>query len=160
MSGISKTMLSQIESGRVNPTLVTLWKVSAALSVEIAELISGRRKEPEFFYRLSAEEQACITSDNGEVSFRILSVPGLPDGLEMYHITVAPRAVHRSEPHARGSREIVLAERGRIRITSGDRESLLEPGDFLAYRGDLVHTIENVGDEPAALHLTGINGLG
>ena len=41
-SGISKAMLSQIESGRVNPTLVTLWKAAHALGVELSVLIDGK----------------------------------------------------------------------------------------------------------------------
>ncbi len=37
-SGVSKAMLSQIESDKVNPTIATLWKISTGLGVDINEL--------------------------------------------------------------------------------------------------------------------------
>ena len=37
-SGVSKAMLSQIESDKVNPTVATLWKISTGLEVDINEL--------------------------------------------------------------------------------------------------------------------------
>ena len=40
-SGISKAMLSQIESDKVNPTIATMWKIAHALNIELETLISG-----------------------------------------------------------------------------------------------------------------------
>lgn len=156
-STISKTMLSQIESGKVNPTLVTLWKIAGALGVDISELIHGTGGQREFFYRLGASEQACIAAADGQVTFRILTAPGLPDHLEMYRVELAPGAEHRSEAHSRGCRELVLVESGTVRVTAGEREAVLQAGDFLAYRGDQVHTLENTGAVPARLHMTDLN---
>ena len=41
-----------------------------------------------------------------------------------------------------------------MRITSGENTAELLPGDFLAYQGDLPHSLENIGDEPAEIHMT------
>ena len=40
-SGVSKATLSQIESGRVNPTVATLWKIAQSLETELSLLIKG-----------------------------------------------------------------------------------------------------------------------
>ncbi len=48
-SGVSKAMLSQIETNKVNPTLVTLWKISQALSVDIGQIIGVSTFKPDFF---------------------------------------------------------------------------------------------------------------
>ena len=37
--GVSKSMLSQIERGKVNPTYATLWSITQALDVEMSQLI-------------------------------------------------------------------------------------------------------------------------
>ncbi len=153
-SGISKAMLSQIESGRVNPTLVTLWKAAHALGVELAVLIDGKSKKPERFTLIPASRLMSIAYDDGKVEFKILTAPGIPDRLEMYAAKLAPGAKHHSEPHPAGCEEYVLVTRGQVRITSGENTADLKQGDFLAYRGDLPHSLENTGSCEAELHMT------
>jgi len=153
-SGISKAMLSQIESGRVNPTLVTLWKAAHALSIDISILIDGQRKKPERFHLITSDQQACICSENGNTEFKILTAPGLPNELELYLIHLRPGSIHRSEPHEHGCGEYVLVTKGKIRVTCGSNSADLDTGDFLAYQGDLPHTLENIGAETAELQMT------
>lgn len=154
LSGISKAMLSQIESGRVNPTLVTLWKASQALGVDIGLLIGGSAKKPERFSFLASGRQASIVDEPGKTEFRLLTAPGMHPGLEMYLVTMKPGAVHRSEPHAAGCEEFVLVIKGRVRVTAGSRSAELAGGDFLAYQGDLAHSLENLDDGETVLHMT------
>ena len=153
-SGISKAMLSQIESGRVNPTLVTLWKTAHALNIDVSILIEGKKTKQEFFCKSTPDQQAKIQSDDGLINFMILSAPGLPNALEMYHLKLKPGAKHSSEPHADGCREFVLVHSGKIRITNGTNQAKLSAGDFLAYQGDLPHSIENIGKADADVHMT------
>ena len=40
-SGVSKAMLSQIESEKVNPTVATVWKIAQGLEVDINTLLKG-----------------------------------------------------------------------------------------------------------------------
>lgn len=158
-SGISKAMLSQIESGRVNPTLVILWKAAQALDLDISVLVSGERKAPEYFHRLAAEEQARIDYENGGTRFRLLTAPGMPDGMEMYHVTLAPGVCHVSEAHADGCREYVMVIRGRVKFASGENSAVLETGDFLCYRGDQTHSMENMGETAAEVHMTDVTAV-
>ena len=153
-SGISKAMLSQIESGRVNPTLVTLWKAAHALGVDLTVLIDGKSKKPERFTFIPASRLMSISYDEGNVEFKILTAPGVPDRLEMYLVKLAGGAKHYSEPHPVGCEEYVLVTKGKVRVTSGGNSAELETGDFLAYQGDLPHSLENIGDEPAEIHMT------
>ena len=154
ISGISKAMLSQTENNRVNPTLALLWKAANALDIELSVLTSGQSSVPERFDKLTAEQQACIHSDDGKVEFKLLTAPGLLDGFEMYHVTLAPGAVHHSEPHATGSKEYVLIIKGCVQISCGKNTTTLQEGDFLAYHSDLPHSMENSTDSTARLHMT------
>ena len=155
-SGISKAMLSQIESGRVNPTLVTLWKAAHALDVELSVLIDGKSKKPERFTYVPGSRLMSIGYEEGTVEFKILTAPGVPDRLEMYLVKMQPGAKHHSEPHPAGCEEYVLVTRGKVRVSSGENTVELKAGDFLAYQGDLPHCLENIGGEPAELHMTDI----
>ncbi|MGL5802437.1 MAG: helix-turn-helix domain-containing protein, partial [Cetobacterium sp.] len=44
-TGVSKAMLSQIENGKSNPTVSTLWKISTALKVSFSFFIEGEEEE-------------------------------------------------------------------------------------------------------------------
>jgi len=156
-SGISKAMLSQIESGRVNPTLVTLWKAAQALEVDIGLLVGGKAKKPEHFSFLGAGQQAVIADETGGTEFKLLTAPELHKGLEMYYVTMHPGAVHSSEPHAAGCGEFVLVVKGRVRVTAGSHTAELGEGDFLAYQGDLPHRLENLDDGETVLHMTDLS---
>jgi len=151
-SGISKAMLSQIEAEKVNPTLVTMWKIARALSVDVSELIREGKKT-DYFYRMKEDQQAELSSEDGNTLFKILTAPDLPNGLEMYHVLIQPGAVHLSEPHAPGCKEFIFVMKGSVKITNGEHSALLNQGDFLAYDGALQHSIENPTKKIAELHM-------
>jgi ribosome-binding protein aMBF1 (putative translation factor) len=44
-SGVSRSMLSQIECGQSVPTILVLWKIARALGVDMSELVKGVRGE-------------------------------------------------------------------------------------------------------------------
>ena len=46
LSGVSRSMVSQIERGESSPTVATLWNLTQALQVDFAGLLEGR-VEPE-----------------------------------------------------------------------------------------------------------------
>ena len=42
-SGVSKSMLSQIERNQANPTVAVVWRLANALGVPLADLLGGER---------------------------------------------------------------------------------------------------------------------
>jgi transcriptional regulator with XRE-family HTH domain len=47
VSGISKSMLSQIERGQTNPTFGVLWNLTRALKIEFSDLLEGGSALPD-----------------------------------------------------------------------------------------------------------------
>ena len=47
LSGVSKSMLGQIERGEVNPTISTVWKIASGLKVPYSQLLSRPQSECE-----------------------------------------------------------------------------------------------------------------
>ena len=45
LSGVSRSMLSEIERGKANPTYGTLWHLTRALNIDLNSLISGVSEE-------------------------------------------------------------------------------------------------------------------
>lgn len=50
-------------------------------------------------------------------------------------------------PHAHFGEETIFIIKGKARISSGDEEHILEPGDVVYLPPEEVHTLENIGDE-------------
>src|SRR5690349_18284632 len=46
LSGVSRSMLSQIERGESNPTFAVLWGLTQALKIDLGELIAGEATQP------------------------------------------------------------------------------------------------------------------
>lgn len=153
-SGVSKAMLSQIESEKVNPTVATVWKIAQGLGVEINELLKGETVSPRRFKVLREDRITRLDSDEPGVHIKVLSPISMVEDLEMYYVTFRPRGILRSEPHFPNTEEFLTVIRGEVRVQAGENTSDLKAGDFITYHCDVPHSIENLsaGDE-AEVHM-------
>lgn len=116
-SGISKSMLSQIERGQTNPTFGTLWNITQSLGLELSELVeAGVRKPGAAIERLAGNLTPTIASKDGGCLLRILSPPGTAGLMEWYELTVEPGRALESEPHGLGAMEHLTCLAGRLQV--------------------------------------------
>lgn len=142
-SGVSRSMISDIERGTKIPTVLVLARLATALGVTVARLLG--EDQPERVVVRRAAEQPVIT-DAGGWERRILS-PTLP-GVEFEFIrTTIPAGVVLGSftAHAAGSREYVAVETGELLVTVDGVRHRLAAGDALYYAGDAVHEFANPG---------------
>lgn len=152
-SGVSKAMLSQIEAGKVNPTVATLWKIAQAFRVDFNVLLRGEGNRIKLFTVYRREDLTSLDVGHDGVDISVLSPPSLADNLEMYMLTFAKGSVLDSEPHTQGSQEFVTVLEGKIKVTAGDRSSILNEGDLVNYQCDVHHRIENLSQKPSRVHM-------
>ena len=152
-SGVSKSMLSQIESDSVNPTIATVWKIANGLGITFQALLEGKAEEVGRFEITRAEKATVLDSRDGKTHFQVLSPLSMVDDLEFYVLNLGGHATLDSEPHYHGAEEYLTVLEGRVRVTSGERTADLGPGDFIIYNADIHHSIENLGARPARVHL-------
>lgn len=153
-SGVSKGMLSQIESGKVNPTVATLWKIARAFRVDFNVLLKGKGETVRKFIACRREDLTPLDTESSGVSIRVLSPVTQADELELYLLDLKPGAKLGSEPHAPGSEEFLTVLAGEVRVTAGNRAATLHAGDVLIYQCDVEHEIANASpDAPAGVHL-------
>ena len=151
-SGVSKATLSQIESGRVNPTVATLWKIAQSLETELSQLI---RNEGEIFRTFSVTRSGDLPRLTGTtgVEIKVLSPITMAGKLELYFLTLEPGAVLASEAHEPGSCELITVISGEVQVEAGRNSVRLESGDVLNYQCDTSHRISNPGRSAAVLHM-------
>lgn len=160
-SGISKSMLSQIERGQANPTFGTLWNITQSLGLELSELVeAGARKPAAAIERLAANLTPTINSKDGTCVLRILSPGGTAGQMEWYELAIEPGGRLESEPHGAGAMEHLSCLAGRLTVRSEGATQDLAAGDTVRYRGDAAHAILNPGRQPARALLVVITGGG
>ncbi len=150
-SGVSKSMLSQIEQGKTNPTVVTVWKIARSLDMPISELMESNGDSPIEVIR--KDDAPVIFSDDRTVKFRINSPVHMTDNLEIYHISFKPQGKNKSNAHFPGAEEFFTVISGKFMITSGNYSATVCEGDTARYRADHEHIIENITDLPAEAFL-------
>ena len=149
-TGVSRSMLAQIEKGEVNPTISVLWKVANGYRVSFTSLIDHR--DPGALLIRGADVPP-LAEDGG----RYLNYPIFPfreDRLfETYRIQIEPGGSLDAQPHMLGTEEYITVFSGRAEIQAGEETFLLEEGDSLQFRADTAHRYRNAGEGTVWLHM-------
>jgi len=152
-SGVSKSMLSQIESEKVNPTVATVWKIARGLGVELDALLKGIDKTMRKFQVIRRENIEIMNATENAPDIYVLSPIEMAEDLEIYLLNFERGAVLHSNPHEPKSEEYLTILEGRIRVQAGENVSELNAGDFIIYNCDVEHTIENIYDGLSKVHM-------
>jgi transcriptional regulator with XRE-family HTH domain len=148
-SGVSRAALSQIETRKTNPTVGLLWKIAVGLGVPFAELIGKPSGTVAVLRRGTAQ---VLRSVDGKLESRPLVPAGSSPLVELYELRLAPHALHDSDPHARGTREILVVLSGQLLMHLGPETFDLSAGDSISFAADGPHAYENPGSSEARYH--------
>lgn len=151
-SGVSKSVLSEIERGRTNPTLATLWNIGEALGLDPRELLGGNDGETTAAGRRERIETAAtpvIESPAGRHRLVILSDPRLVGRAELYRLELAAGGCLDSQPHEHGAVEQVTVISGKVEVRSGDAVDSVAAGSTVRYPADMPHRITALGSKGA-----------
>jgi transcriptional regulator with XRE-family HTH domain len=159
MSGVSRSMLSQIERGAANPTLGVAWRIAQAFRMTLGQLVDA----PELASQIDvirADDETYRFREDQQCRIRTLSPLHLEKDVEFYELILRPGGALDSAAHFDGTREFLTVEKGAVRLTSGGESRELKKGDSAHYPADVPHRIENVGRGEAVAFLVDIYARG
>ena len=147
-SGVSKSMLSQIERGTVSPTFSVLWNLTQSLGIDLSVLdqSASDRNIIEHTRSYSTPSKGSV---DGKCTLRMLTPNRTVLPVEWYQLSIAPDGVLASEPHAAGTYEHLTCTRGSLQVQSGELTAIADTGDTVRYRADVPHSIRNTGRHDA-----------
>jgi transcriptional regulator with XRE-family HTH domain len=154
-SDVSRSMLSQIERGRANPTLAVAVRIARAYGLSLAELVEEPSRSSAIQV-IRADDSAHIFRSDRLCQIRTLSPLNLEKDVEFYEVVLKPQGELRSAPHFEGTREFLTVEKGRLRIESGKDTIELGIGDSATYRADVPHALVNLGRSETVVFLVDI----
>lgn len=153
ISGVSRSMLSEIERERANPTLTVTFRIARAFGMTLQDLIGGIETAAPKIQVIRAKDRAQVFRSDKQCEIRTLSPLNLEKDVEFYEVTLRPGGTLRSQPHFEGTREFLTVEAGNVRLESDDSNEELAKGDSATYAADVSHAIVNAGAEDALVFL-------
>lgn len=150
LSGVSKSMLAQIERGDGNPTISTLWKISNGMKVPF-DALTVRPKSP--YEIVKKSEIQPLLEDGGKVKNYSLFPDNENRRFAVYYLELDAGSYWESEPHLKGTTEFITIFTGKIEIYAEKQSFIVEKGESIRFRADTVHSYKNVGNGSAILHM-------
>ena len=155
-SSVSRAMISKLERGEKNPTLVVAAKVAEGLGVDLSELLG--LEERRRVVVVPRDRRPVMQDPRTGFERQLLSPTFGGQGVEFVRNAV-PEGSTSGEfpPCRRGIEEYVLVEKGRLKAILGGEEYLLEEGDALYFEADIAHRFDNAGEGECNYYLVTVS---
>ncbi|TCJ03898.1 helix-turn-helix domain-containing protein [Cytobacillus praedii] len=151
LTGVSKTMIGQIERGESSPTITTIWKIANGLKISFTSLI--HQYQPDTKVILKKDVQV-LAEDNGK--YRVYPFFPFHDErrFEGYTVEIEPGGFLSSDSHGEGTEEFITVFDGELMIYVNDMEYTIKSGDSIRFKADRPHTYQNTGEAIIRLSMT------
>jgi transcriptional regulator with XRE-family HTH domain len=143
-SGVSSSMISDVERGAKSPTIATLAALARALDVPVSVLVDDSAQRRARIHVVRAFER-CEVVDPKSGAKRDSYRPALTSSkMELVRYAVPPRSLAGPfAPHPKGTIEHMYLAGGRIRVTFEPDIADLETGDCCTCVADAPHAFDN-----------------
>ncbi|KVV39302.1 DNA-binding protein [Burkholderia territorii] len=147
-AGVSKSMLSEIERDKANPTIAVAWRLTNALGITLDELFS-QPKAPETIRVDGPHDIPTLAGHDGRYQLRVWGPIELAGKFEWYELTLPGGGALVSNAHEPGTREHLTVLQGAMEIEAAAASRRLKAGDTARYPADTPHAIRNPGKAEA-----------
>src|SRR6266516_452285 len=129
---VAKATLANLEQGRGNPTIETLWSLALGLGVAFSDLLEDRRETTTVVVRAQQGARVRGSTPGGQLDLRLL------DRIERGGLV-----------------ERVFVHTGTITVGPAGDPITLGPGDYARYSGDGPHVYRSAGEDVHGMLLVG-----
>lgn len=143
-SGVSVSMISQIERKKTDPTLTTLYKICNGLGVSISSFLES---DDQSTHIIRKNKRKTLTFPQSHSKYELLT-PITDGNIEMIRIYLEPgQDDQRLVKHTGEECGHVL--KGEMTIVLGDKQHILHEGDTIRFNSNVPHRFLNHTDETA-----------
>jgi len=136
LTGVSKSMLRQIETGRSSPTIATIWKIANGLHISFTALLSRPLVEVEVKPLRGSKP---LTAEDEHYRVYPL-VPFSPqNSFETYYLEIDPGTLFHGEPHQGNVHEYLFVTRGALRLSVAGEDYEIKEGEYLQFLANRPH---------------------
>ena len=141
LTTISKSMLSQLERGEVNPTLSTVYKLALGLKVPVTAFTADK---PQPFFGTGKKEDP-LAGDDGR--YRLYPIFSFREGqdFEIFDLEFDEGGMMQANRQMNGTREFITVYSGELTLIFKDHEYVLKAGDAASYNAFDDYVYKNTG---------------
>lgn len=142
-SQLTQSVLSKVENSRVTPSLAALSRISEALGVTLADLVSGIDEQRRMLV-VRRKERPVAERDRSNPSFvyRSLAPTRRTKLMEPYILEIPP-GKPREDLQSHEGEELLLVLKGTVDLECGNEECRLAAGDAVYLEATEKHRISN-----------------
>lgn len=152
--GVSPSLISQIETGKVKPSVNTLYALAVELDVSVDEVLFGGVMSGQSATATEDSPAICVQRAGGRASVEL--APGVlwerltgasEPGFDFLHLVYTPgsTSVPEGTSHRHGGREWGYVMTGTLAVEVAGITHMLEAGDSIAFFSNDVHRLYNPG---------------
>ncbi|HAS89893.1 MAG TPA: XRE family transcriptional regulator [Desulfovibrio sp.] len=149
MTGVSKTMLSQIERSISSPTIATVWKIANGLRIKFQTLLENTDRPSEV---KNISSMTPLMDDQGQIQIYCICPFSPLSGFEVFYGILKPGCNYSSTYHKNSHTEHLMISQGEIELVVGSNTYQLQAGSFITFDSREYHTYINNGDVDAVAH--------
>jgi transcriptional regulator with XRE-family HTH domain len=157
---VAKATLANLEQGRGNPTIETLWSLALGLGVAFSDLLEDRRETTTVLVRAQQGARVHGSTPGGKLDLRLLDRierdrierGGL---VEVFDMFLPAGTEHLGAPHGSGVVERVFVYSGAITVGPASEPLALGPGDYARYGADRPHVYRSADEDCHGILLVG-----
>ncbi|NQV87747.1 MAG: cupin domain-containing protein [Woeseiaceae bacterium] len=147
-SGVANATISQVEAGKLNPTVSMLKKILDGVPMSLGEFFGDEfENQDRVFFR--AEELTEIA--DGGVSFRQVGANLSNRAIQFIQERYRPGSGTGKHAITHEGEECGIILSGRLEVTVGEQTAILRAGDAYYFKSHQPHQFRNPGSEPCEL---------
>ena len=147
LTGVSKSMLRQIETGKSSPTITTIWKIANGLRVSFTSLLRKPVVQAEV---RSFRGEKPLKAESGHYRLFPL-IPFEPQqSFETYYVEIDPGTVFSGEPHEGNVYEYIFVTQGKLQISVEGKEFKVNENEFMQFQANCPHEYKCIGKKTAS----------
>lgn len=150
VTGVSRSMLAQIEKGEVNPTISVLWKIAGGYKVSFTSLVEARGDAVAVIRQADIQP---LKADEGRYLNYPIFLFDEEKLFETYRIVIEAGGSLPAQPHLKGAVEYITVFSGQVEITVAEERFWLSKGDSVRFGADVPHMYQNSGTEAVELSM-------
>jgi len=152
---VAKATLANLEQGRGNPTIETLWSLALGLGVAFSDLLEDRSETTTAVVRAQQGARVHGSTPGGKLHLRLLDRIECGGLVEIFEMFLPAWTEHLGGPHGSGVVERVLVHQGTMTVGPASEPATLGPGDYARYSGDRPHVYRSADQDCHGVLLVG-----
>ncbi len=141
--GKTKSYLSQVERGLIEPSIKALRMISKALEVPMFYFLMESKNNRNIVRK---EDRKKLKFYGSRLTYELLS-PDLNHEMEIIEVKLKPSASTYDQPISHKGEEFILILSGRMEIQLNDEFFILEEGDSIYFMGSIPHKTTNISKQ-------------